>query len=52
MKKDADAPRVVIYTRISSDPDETEAGVRRQEQDCRAYAKLRGYKVVGTTLVE
>ncbi|MGZ4590620.1 MAG: recombinase family protein, partial [Actinomycetes bacterium] len=34
-----------IYTRISSDPDGTQLGVERQEQDCRALAERLGWSV-------
>lgn len=34
-----------IYCRISSDPQGLKAGVERQEKDCRALAKKRGWKV-------
>lgn len=39
--------RVVIYTRISSDPTDEEKGVTRQEEDCRAFVKLRRLELVG-----
>jgi DNA invertase Pin-like site-specific DNA recombinase len=35
-----------LYTRLSRDPSGQEAGVRRQEADCRALAMNRGWKVV------
>lgn len=38
--------RVVVYVRISDDPEGTERGVDRQEADCRAYATARGWEVV------
>lgn len=38
--------RAAIYTRISKDPTGLGAGVRRQEQECRAKAKERGWDVV------
>ena len=34
-----------VYTRISSDPDGTQLGVDRQEQDCRALAEELGWTV-------
>lgn len=37
--------RAAIYLRISSDPTEEEAGVRRQEQDCRELAERLGWEV-------
>lgn len=38
--------RVVLYVRISSDPDGLEKGVTRQQEDCRALAKSLGWTVV------
>jgi DNA invertase Pin-like site-specific DNA recombinase len=38
--------KVGIYVRISSDPDGLAEGVKRQEKDCRAYAKRHGWEVV------
>jgi len=38
--------RAAIYTRISSDPEGREAGVTRQEADCRALAERLGLDVV------
>jgi DNA invertase Pin-like site-specific DNA recombinase len=38
--------RAAIYCRISHDPDGTEAGVERQEEDCRNLAARLGYEVV------
>jgi site-specific DNA recombinase len=38
--------RAAIYTRISSDKEGRELGVRRQREDCRAYAELHGYTVI------
>lgn len=38
--------RVVLYVRISSDPDGLEKGVDRQEADCKALAKSLGWDVV------
>jgi site-specific DNA recombinase len=38
--------RAAIYTRISRDPSGQEAGVRRQEADCRELAAARGWDVV------
>ncbi len=37
--------RAAIYTRISSDPADTQLGVQRQEQDCRQLVALRGWEV-------
>ncbi len=36
---------VAIYVRLSQDRDGTKDSVRRQEADCRALAKARGWKV-------
>ena len=36
----------VIYSRISHDPDDRQAGVERQEQDCRALAEERDLTVL------
>jgi DNA invertase Pin-like site-specific DNA recombinase len=36
----------VLYVRISDDPEGTERGVDRQEQDYREYAAAHGYEVV------
>lgn len=38
--------RVGIYTRISLDKDGRETATERQEKDCRAEAKRRGWKIV------
>lgn len=38
--------KVVIYTRISRDDKGDEAGVQRQEADCRKWCKEHGYEVV------
>lgn len=38
--------RAAIYARISDARDDNTAGVRRQEQDCRALALERGWEVV------
>ncbi|RZS80192.1 recombinase-like zinc beta ribbon protein [Motilibacter rhizosphaerae] len=38
--------RTAIYCRISQDRDGSEAGVTRQEEDCRALAAERGWEVV------
>lgn len=47
MAKAVDAPRAVaIYTRISSDVDHTELGVKRQERECRELARRKGWKVI------
>jgi site-specific DNA recombinase len=43
---EAGSLRVVLYVRISSDPDGLEKGVDRQEVDCRALAKSLGWVVV------
>lgn len=40
--------RAVIYARISEDAQGDELGVRRQQQDCEALAKDKGYTVVET----
>jgi site-specific DNA recombinase len=40
--------RIGVYTRISKDPDGTSTSPARQEQDCRAFAKLQGHEVVKT----
>src|SRR5215203_3802205 len=37
--------RVAVYTRISDDDEGQKLGVKRQERDCRALAKLRGWGV-------
>src|SRR5690242_11876766 len=37
--------QAAIYARISRDPDGTELGVRRQEDDCRALAARKGWEV-------
>lgn len=36
----------VIYSRISHDPEGRQAGVERQEQDCRRMAEERGWLVL------
>ncbi len=36
----------VIYSRISHDPEGRQAGVERQEQDCRHLAAERGWQVL------
>ena len=38
--------RVIIYCRISSDPEGVRAGVERQERDCRKRADRNGWDVV------
>lgn len=43
--------RVVIYCRISSDPEGLRAGVERQEKECRGRAERLGWEVVAV-LVE
>ncbi|MBJ7598641.1 recombinase family protein [Candidatus Nephthysia bennettiae] len=40
--------RAAIYTRISHDPQGGRLGVRRQEEDCRAYVEQRGWELAGT----
>lgn len=40
------AVRVGLYVRISSDPNGTELGVKRQEKELRALCKRRGWVVV------
>jgi site-specific DNA recombinase len=35
-----------IYSRISHDPEDRQAGVERQEQDCRGLAEQRGWTVL------
>lgn len=42
----AEPLETVVYVRISDDPEGTERGVERQEEDCRAYAASRGWEVV------
>jgi DNA invertase Pin-like site-specific DNA recombinase/cell wall assembly regulator SMI1 len=42
----AEALRVALYVRISSDPGGLEKGVDRQEEDCRALAEALGWRVV------
>jgi site-specific DNA recombinase len=37
--------RAAIYTRISSDPRDTQLGVKRQEDDARQLVALRGWEV-------
>lgn len=37
--------RAALYTRISSDRDDTRLGVKRQEEDCRRLVADRGWKV-------
>ena len=43
----ASSLRVVVYVRISDDPEGSERGVDRQEADCRAYAAAHGWEVAG-----
>lgn len=38
--------RIVLYVRISDDPEGLEKGAERQEADCRAYAESLGYEVI------
>jgi DNA invertase Pin-like site-specific DNA recombinase len=40
--------RTALYLRISEDPDDRQAGVERQQTDCRAYAARMGWTVVDT----
>lgn len=37
-----------IYARISEDPREVGAGVQRQQEDCEALIRARGWELVGT----
>lgn len=39
--------RALIYTRVSRDDSGEGKSNERQEEDCRAFAKVRGYEVVG-----
>ena len=39
--------RIAIYTRLSKDPDGSQTATDRQEADCRAVAKVRGWEVAG-----
>jgi DNA invertase Pin-like site-specific DNA recombinase len=48
IKRGSDRNRAVIYCRISEDPKGLERGVNRQQEDCQALAKARGWKVVET----
>jgi site-specific DNA recombinase len=41
-----DTVTAVIYSRISHDPEGRQAGVERQEQDCRRMAEERGWLVL------
>lgn len=43
----ADMPRAVIYTRVSSDPDERGRSVGEQEAECRAVCDRNGWDIVG-----
>jgi site-specific DNA recombinase len=38
--------RAIIYTRVSRDATGERAGVKRQEEDCRKLADLRGYDIL------
>jgi site-specific DNA recombinase len=38
--------RAVVYTRISRDRTGTEAGVQRQEQECRAHVERNGWELI------
>ena len=38
-------PAVAVYVRLSQDRDGTKTSTKRQEADCRAVAKARGWKV-------
>jgi DNA invertase Pin-like site-specific DNA recombinase len=44
----ASQQRVVVYVRISDDPEGTERGVDRQEADCRANAAARGWEAIAS----
>ncbi|WP_344197061.1 recombinase family protein [Aeromicrobium alkaliterrae] len=44
---DLSGKRAVIYTRVSRDDSGEGRSNQRQEQDCRQFASLRGYEVVG-----
>src|SRR2546430_17728280 len=39
------ATSVAVYTRLSQDRDGTKTSTQRQETDCRALAKARGWRV-------
>lgn len=41
-----EAVRTALYVRISSDRDDSELGVKRQEKEGRAYVKRRGWSLV------
>ena len=45
MAKQSPPRNAGIYARISSDPEGLRAGVDRQEKDCRALARKKGWKV-------
>jgi site-specific DNA recombinase len=45
MTKATNTPTVAVYTRLSQDRDGEKTSTTRQEQDCRALAKARGWKV-------
>ncbi len=38
--------QAAIYVRISKDPSQAEAGIKRQEADCRELADSRGWEIV------
>lgn len=40
-------PGVALYARISDDSAGTRLGVKRQIQDCRQLAELRGWEIGG-----
>lgn len=42
----ADKPRYALYTRISKDPTGQSTAPARQEKECRALAKERGFEIV------
>lgn len=44
-QQSVESRRAVVYVRISDDPEASERGVDRQEEDCRAYAASRGWEV-------
>ncbi|WP_299956698.1 recombinase family protein [uncultured Modestobacter sp.] len=44
--RDAAAVRAVIYTRVSSDPNERGRSVSEQEDECRAVCQREGWQVV------
>jgi len=46
------ATRAAVYCRISSDPDETQLGVDRQEKDCRKLCEDREWEVIEPIYVD